>query len=98
MCRVANFNNLLWSYVSGCKWILENVVCGLYLGQYPIGGNELSIGKYNALFSSDEEGGSIKNGCQERGKSIRCSHCGLGVVIGGIIFVGGGTILAVGVD
>ena len=34
---------------------------------------------------------------QERGKSIRY-HCELGVVIGGIIFVGGETILAVGED
>ena len=37
MFRVANFNNLLWSEVSGCKWILEGVGCGVYLGQYPIG-------------------------------------------------------------
>ena len=27
---------------------------------------------------------------------IQCNHCGLGVIIGGIIFVGGETILAVG--
>ena len=62
MFRVANFNNLLWSEVSGCRWFLEGVVCSVYLGQYTIGDNELLIGKEillgkRNLFCNDEGGG-----------------------------------------
>ena len=55
--RVANFSNLLWSEVSGCKWILEGVVCGVCVGLYAVGDTELLIGRGIDLFCSDEGGG-----------------------------------------
>ena len=60
MFRVTDFINLLWSEVSGCRLILEGLICDVYSGPDPIGDNAPFVGKEIYLLGSENGGGGNK--------------------------------------